>query len=445
MLEVSRYRGAEMSSSVRSTLRSVEYNVVRAVDWCPQFVECKMIVKYSLVLDFTSIQLLSSKLFVTSMIFLPNGIFISKPIYDSVSLLGLGSSCYRSGISYDTYSALDELYHLTGVFFCHTILRFLTPAKSLSSSTVLLTSNRSKFLSSHLDPSAAIIVIININRPIPHTKTYIAPTYTQKPFSNMKRASKGYTGVDIPVFPTMLVQGPIVQDEGLTVPVENMRFLSPDILLRPLQQMRLHPQGWMSDMEGLPLLSGHGSGNIDKTPTMPYDSPLLRVYTLGSDEGIMQHNELMDLVTKLSDIVGRHGQEIEFKTEVYSTEDVSTAGATVTTAGDSISIASPLRVSTAEDISTAETLMYIRRSASKDKAIVRLLEQLDEEERKRIARVHKEASSFNIEEWEDIQATIEADEEITQRIKAEEKEKYPEDEKARLLAELINQRKRYFA
>ncbi|GJZ14357.1 hypothetical protein Tco_0549587, partial [Tanacetum coccineum] len=47
------------------------------------------------------------------------------------------------------------------------------------------------------------------------------------------------------------------------------------------------------------LDTGQGSGNIDKTPTMPHDSPLPRVYTLGSDEGRMQHNELMDLVTKL--------------------------------------------------------------------------------------------------------------------------------------------------
>ncbi|GKA57040.1 putative ribonuclease H-like domain-containing protein [Tanacetum coccineum] len=37
------------------------------------------------------------------------------------------------------------------------------------------------------------------------------------------------------------------------------------------------------------------------TPTMPYELPLPRVHTLGSDEGRMQHNELMDLVTKLSD------------------------------------------------------------------------------------------------------------------------------------------------
>ncbi|GKA26452.1 hypothetical protein Tco_0712561 [Tanacetum coccineum] len=51
------------------------------------------------------------------------------------------------------------------------------------------------------------------------------------------------------------------------------------------------------------LDAGQGSGNIDKTPSMPHDSPLPRVHTLRSDEGRMQHNELMDLVTKLSDRV----------------------------------------------------------------------------------------------------------------------------------------------
>ncbi|GKC84305.1 hypothetical protein Tco_1140022 [Tanacetum coccineum] len=56
---------------------------------------------------------------------------------------------------------------------------------------------------------------------LPHKRTYIAPTHTQKLFSNMRRASKGYTRVDIPLFPTMLVQGLIFQDEGSAVPVES--------------------------------------------------------------------------------------------------------------------------------------------------------------------------------------------------------------------------------
>ncbi|GJU39709.1 hypothetical protein Tco_1192666 [Tanacetum coccineum] len=179
----------------------------------------------------------------------------------------------------------------------------------------------------------------------------------------------------------------------------------------------------------------------ERVPTPSYDSPLPRVNTLESDEGSMTLHELtvlydeedsedsskqgrkideidqdlnITLVKHDAEIQGRHGQEMEFETEVYTAEDVSTTGAVVTTVSASISIASPLRVSTTEEISTAKTLVYIRRSAAKDKgkakidesepeqtntkwqerqeragyeAAVRLQEQLDEEERKRIARL----------------------------------------------------------
>nr|GEV98070.1 hypothetical protein [Tanacetum cinerariifolium]GEZ17574.1 hypothetical protein [Tanacetum cinerariifolium] len=145
------------------------------------------------------------------------------------------------------------------------------------------------------------------------------------------------------------------------------------------------------------------------------------------------------VVSDDEDVQGRHEQEIKFE---------------------------------AKEISTSETLVYIRRSASKDKgkdimteskpeqtttklqqrqeragyeAVIRLQEQLDKKERPRIAMVHEEASSFNVKEWEDIQATIEVDEELALRIQAEEREKYFIAEKARLLIDLINQRKRHFA
>ncbi|GJR66772.1 putative ribonuclease H-like domain-containing protein [Tanacetum coccineum] len=51
------------------------------------------------------------------------------------------------------------------------------------------------------------------------------------------------------------------------------------------------------------LEAGQGSGTMHKTPTRPHDSPLLRVHTLRSDESSLQQNELMDLVTKLTDRV----------------------------------------------------------------------------------------------------------------------------------------------
>ncbi|GJW30987.1 hypothetical protein Tco_0047862 [Tanacetum coccineum] len=235
------------------------------------------------------------------------------------------------------------------------------------------------------------------------------------------------------------------------------------------------------------LDAGQASGNIDKTPTMPHDSPLLRVHTLGSDEGKMQHNKLMDLVTKLSDIIVALETDLRQTKKVYGAaytklikkvkkleisaksrqsrrranivvsddEDDSAkvlADATkenVHTYTRRRAVSTAGRISTAEEsVSTAGALMPVSTAGISQEVNISIPSPVvikDKEERKRIARVHEEASSLNIEEWEDIQATIEADEELAQRIQAEEREKYSEAKKARLLAELINQRKTYFA
>ncbi|GJX71572.1 hypothetical protein Tco_0308743 [Tanacetum coccineum] len=66
------------------------------------------------------------------------------------------------------------------------------------------------------------------------------------------------------------------------------------------------------------LDAGQGSCTIHKTPTRPYDSPLLRVYTLGSDKGNLQQNELIDLVTKLTDRVKVLENDMQQTKKVYS-------------------------------------------------------------------------------------------------------------------------------
>ncbi|GJW11921.1 putative ribonuclease H-like domain-containing protein [Tanacetum coccineum] len=49
------------------------------------------------------------------------------------------------------------------------------------------------------------------------------------------------------------------------------------------------------------------------------------------------------------------------------------------------------------------------------------------------------------DEWENIKARVKADEELTQKLQAEEREKYSEVDQAKMLVDLINQRKRFFA
>ncbi|GKD47464.1 hypothetical protein Tco_1272109, partial [Tanacetum coccineum] len=135
---------------------------------------------------------------------------------------------------------------------------------------------------------------------------------------------------------------------------------------------------------------------------MPHESPLYSVYSLGRDEGSMQQHELMNLVTKLIDRIRVLEKDLQQTKKTYSTaltriilrvkklektvktgkariqdmdydfdvstaEGFTTASISVTTSSTSISIVSPPRVSTAEDISGVKTLVYIRRSASKAK------------------------------------------------------------------------------
>ncbi|GJS10819.1 putative ribonuclease H-like domain-containing protein [Tanacetum coccineum] len=284
------------------------------------------------------------------------------------------------------------------------------------------------------------------------------------------------------------------------------------------------------------LEAGHGSGNIDKTPTMPHDSPLLRVHTLRSDVDRMQHNELMDLVIKLSDKVvaleadlkqtkqiygvaftklikkvktlektvkssqarrkarivvsddeedledpskqgrkiakinedpnislvqhdaevqGRHEHDMEpdfefttaeevytAKKEVSTAKLVSTAGASVSTTSSTKDKGKAIMEESSEPIQT-KIKLQLEQERLGYKEAMRLQAKIDKEERQRIARVQKEAISFNIEEWDGIQARIEADEEFAQRLQSEEREMYTVAEKARLLAEFINERKRW--
>ncbi|GJT82643.1 hypothetical protein Tco_1056985 [Tanacetum coccineum] len=57
----------------------------------------------------------------------------------------------------------------------------------------------------------------------------------------------------------------------------------------------------------------------EETATMPYDSPLPGGHTPGSDEGRLKHNELMELVTKLSDRVVAMEEDLKQTKKAYST------------------------------------------------------------------------------------------------------------------------------
>ncbi|GJZ92782.1 hypothetical protein Tco_0664847 [Tanacetum coccineum] len=177
-------------------------------------------------------------------------------------------------------------------------------------------------------------------------------------------------------------------------------------------------------------------------PGKPPDS------NIDEDEGI-------SLVHMSAQTQGRHEHDFEESDfefiapkEDYTAEpDISTANVSVSTAGAEVSTASP-EVKTA-----AESLVYISRSAAKrkdkGKAIMKEAEPVQKKTNLQIEQerlgVHEEANTFNAEECDNIKAQIEADEELAHRLQAQERERYSEADKARLLVELINERKRKFS
>ncbi|GKA67599.1 hypothetical protein Tco_0767516 [Tanacetum coccineum] len=113
-----------------------------------------------------------------------------------------------------------------------------------------------------------------------------APTLTHKLFSNMRRDSKGYTGVDTPLFQTMLVQGQALQGEGPTIPVESHHI--PTSAPSTSQPPSSPPS----------MQTTHVA---EEAAPMPYESPLPRVHSLRSDKGSMTLNELTPDDIQVSD------------------------------------------------------------------------------------------------------------------------------------------------
>ncbi|GJT39928.1 retrovirus-related pol polyprotein from transposon TNT 1-94 [Tanacetum coccineum] len=254
-------------------------------------------------------------------------------------------------------------------------------------------------------------------------------------------------GENIPLFPAMIVQGPVIQGEGSTHPVESHHTptsapstsqppISPTSR-RTTRQESVVPQprsptqspiadeaastgvdvrygGATTIVTGLE--AGQGSGNIDKTPTMSQDSSLLRVNTLRSDAGKIQ---------------GRHEHDMEFNFDLDAAKDVSTA---------------EKDDSTVKSVSTAGAAVTTARaaSASKDKG----KGKIDESEPVQTkTKLQQEQERLGYEAAVRLQAELEEEERqrITRRLQEKEREMYTKVEQARMLVELINQRKIYFA
>ncbi|GJW88880.1 hypothetical protein Tco_0164220 [Tanacetum coccineum] len=218
------------------------------------------------------------------------------------------------------------------------------------------------------------------------------------------------------------------------------------------------------------------------------DEEMFNVNVLDGEEVFVAEQEVA---------ANKENDEVNVVEEVVQ---VSIAGNVVSTAGDATTVSAATTttatITTVDDITLAQALMEIKSTKPKEKRVViqelgestttissqlssqqshdkgkgiliepvkpmkkkdqilhdeetaiKLQAEFDEKERlaKEKAKKEKEANIALIETWDDIQAKIDADHQLAERLQAQEQEELSVEEKATLFQQLLEKRRKHFA
>ncbi|GJR99977.1 putative ribonuclease H-like domain-containing protein [Tanacetum coccineum] len=137
-----------------------------------------------------------------------------------------------------------------------------------------------------------------------HSRTYPVPSLSIKVFNNIKRPTKGYSGQEVALFPTMLnVSEPSTSPSRITSSPSPSPEPSPSHSPAPSTK---HSPDHTTTVVSFPSPSQptQPSPKTEQHIPTPYDSPLHAIHSYGSDEGSVKLIELTNLVTKLSERIG---------------------------------------------------------------------------------------------------------------------------------------------
>ncbi|GJU18591.1 uncharacterized mitochondrial protein-like protein [Tanacetum coccineum] len=211
-----------------------------------------------------------------------------------------------------------------------------------------------------------------------------------------------------------------------------------------------------------------------------------RINAIDADEDITlvnvqddADNEMFDVDALNDEEVFVAGQNENVVEKVVDAAQVSTAATTVTITTEEITLAQALEalktskpkvkgIVFQEPSTTTTTTISSQQSQDKGKGIMieepvkpmkkkhqisfdeevalKLQAEFDEEERlaREKAEKEKEANIALIEEWDDIQAKIDADHQLAERLQAQEQEELSDAEKATLFQQLLEKRRKHF-
>nr|GEX18581.1 hypothetical protein [Tanacetum cinerariifolium]GEZ81769.1 hypothetical protein [Tanacetum cinerariifolium] len=312
----------------------------------------------------------------------------------------------------------------------------------------------------------------------PFSDVYVTPAHTKKVFTNMNRQNKDFSGTVTPLFATMLVP-PVVEGEGSGQPSEPQ---PPSLTTLPKQDLAV-----VSQPQKTQTHRRTKRGEDDRVVRAATTTASFEVYQeSGNINKTQPRQHLMNhLLRELVQGRGESNRTEELNLSEKGSGDAVNAVSVipdVSATGPSTSVAGPF-TSTAEDIfedeiiTMVDTLMAIRRKRPRttslvihdveeeprratpppivqrqDKEIAQRLFKEEQAQFEREQRITKEKATEQeakdaalIEQMEDVQARIDADALLAERLQQEEKEQFTIGKQARMLVDLIVERKKFFA
>nr|GEV65237.1 hypothetical protein [Tanacetum cinerariifolium] len=278
----------------------------------------------------------------------------------------------------------------------------------------------------------------------------------------MKMVGKGFSGRDTPLFLTMMVQVQEALSEDIEIPTET--HPTPIIIQPSTSKPQKKQKPRRQDIEEIqpsdPIINVAGQDLPEDTvPTHSNNTPLSRVNTLESEEDRLKLKELMKLCTKLSD-------------RVLNLETTKTAQAKeIANLKKRVKMLERKRKSITHGLKRLYKVglsAKVESSAGeeKDSSIQRRISDIDANQDIYLVNVHRDEDIFGVNdqddnsmfdadkdlqgeevvvEEDDVQAKIEADYEIAQRLQAEEQEQLTDAEKAKLFMKFLEKKRKFFA
>ncbi|GJU98675.1 hypothetical protein Tco_1327946 [Tanacetum coccineum] len=307
--------------------------------------------------------------------------------------------------------------------------------------------------------------------------------YPRKILGILRRVGKGFSERETLLFQTMMVQDQEEIGEGSEMPTDSHH--TPTIIQpstsQPQNKQRSRSLGRAATI-ATGLDAEQDRGNIDMTQskaTLNESSSLgtssgngtRRQETMGdtiaqtrADNPDIDANEDIYLVNVRTDedmfgVNDLDGDELIVKSvDVFKTaEETRSVVEEVTAVTIPVSAATTTTITTAitdVEMTLAQALVELKRASTYTNSFfittitgqgsVQGLQE-EEEEEERLAREKAQQTEEANIAWDDVQAKIEADYQLAQRLQAQEQEELTDEEKARLFVQFLEQRRKHFA